>query len=87
MAAKKLMLRWLKKEDDHVVDCPSSMRHGRMIMDAIFNARYDDHGVHKPSIAEVLEDAGYDLSTLRFECSLKATTPAEADNNSPEVGA
>ena len=47
-----------------------------MIVDAIFNARYDDYGVHNPSIAEVLEDAGYDLRTLRFECSLKAKAPA-----------
>ena len=74
--ANKLMLRWLKRYDDHVVDSPTIMRHGRMIVDAIFNARYDDYGVHNPSIAEVLEDAGYDLRTLRFECSLKAKAPA-----------
>ena len=71
MAIRKLLVRWMKRENDHSIQYPRS-RDGHYIHGALFYKQRDEDGrLTVPSIAEQLEARGYDLTTLRFECSLK----------------
>jgi hypothetical protein len=78
MAFKKLIVRWDKRQNDHVVSFPRKCD-GHLAYGMFFTPRmkqdFDGKGFNgvnfDPSYAKELEARGYDLTTLRFEISPK----------------
>ena len=77
MATEKLIARWDKRQRDYIAVYPTK-RDGNLILHALFDKKHGPDGYFtRPSLAEQLEARGYDLTTLRFECSRKQDAPEQ----------
>lgn len=71
---RKLTVRWSKRAKDHVIHYPADKTDLHFICGAFTRQRLRvgpngrDFG---PSVIEELDERGYDVTTLKFEVSLK----------------
>ncbi len=78
MKKRKLWMRWSKKEQDMLFFYPTRPSDGHLVH-SVLNAErmYMDYHAQPPRIAfdksfvKELEARGYDITTLKFECTLK----------------
>lgn len=75
---RRLSVRYSRQLDDHNIHFPNKPD-GRLIYSVFFEKRVvpdvlRGRSVIEPSLAQVLEDRGYDLTTLSFQIDKKVTS-------------